>query len=240
MGIFVLAVISGCAQQNLPDQGLPLPGILPGGGTIFPEIRTYRERGFENVVRQHTDFSCGAAALGTVLKYAYGMNVDEPEIIEGMYKVSNPEIARQRGFSLLDMKNYLTTIGMEGVGYRISYKSLYRVRVPVIVLLNMGGYEHFVVVRKATPDGVYVADPALGNQTLPSDLFRNDWQYQVIFAVIGKDYQRDNVLVSLEKPLNTKQQVRSLLPAFNPVGAQMLSSTAPIVLPGQLVSGFSN
>jgi uncharacterized protein len=240
ISVLILAVIGGCGQQNRADQGIPLGGILPGGGAVFTQMRTYRERGFENVVRQQTDFSCGAAALGTILKYAYDMNVDEQQIIQGMYKVSNPVIARQRGFSLLDMKNYLTTIGMQGVGYRINYASLYQVRVPVIVLLNMGGYEHFVVVRKATPDGVYVADPALGNGTLPTDMFQDDWQFNVIFAVIGQDYVPDNVLVSIEKPLGTKQEVRSLLPAFNPVNAQMLSSTAPIAFPGQFVSGFSN
>jgi uncharacterized protein len=239
--VLTLAVmITGCSQLNPMEDGVPLGGLMPGGSAVFPHMRTYRERAFENVVRQRTDFSCGAAALGTVLKYAYGMNLDESEMIERLYTVSDPALARQRGFSLLDMKKYLTTIGMQGVGYRINYESLYQVRVPVIVLLNMGGYEHFLVVRKATPDGIYVADPALGNRTLPTDLFRNDWQFQVIFAVIGKGYIPDNVLVSLEKPLSTKQQVRSLMPAFNPVGEEILSSTAASVLPGLLVSGFSN
>jgi predicted double-glycine peptidase len=34
-------------------------------------------RRYRNVVRQHTDYSCGAAALATILRHAYHLQTDE-------------------------------------------------------------------------------------------------------------------------------------------------------------------
>ncbi len=229
LALIAAAALSSCSDAT-PSDGLPLPGVLPGTAAIYPQMTTFRDQTFVNVVRQHTDFSCGAAALATILKYAYHMNIDEKEVFLGMYAVSNKATVRQRGFSLLDMKNYLDTIGMEGAGFKVAPDALEKVKVPVIVLLNMNGYEHFVVMRKATPDGVYVADPALGNRLMPNDLFYHDWQLSVIFAVISPKYDPENVLVMVEKPLGTKQQTRNLMPTFGPLSQQFLSNVS--VIPG--------
>ena len=35
-------------------------------------------------MEQKTDFSCGAAALATILRQAYWMDVDEDHVIKGM------------------------------------------------------------------------------------------------------------------------------------------------------------
>ena len=229
--LLLMLAILGCSNAG-PEEGLPLGGVMPGAGFIFPHMTTYRDQIFANVVRQHTDFSCGAAALATILKYAYDMKINEKEVFLGMYAVSDKSVVQQRGFSLLDMKKYLDTIGMQGVGYKVVPESLYQVKVPVIVLLNMGGYEHFVVMRKVTPNGVFVADPALGNRALPNDIFFNDWQLGVIFAVISSKYNPENPLILLEKPLSPNQQVRSLMPAFNPVSEQILSTVIVSAMPG--------
>jgi uncharacterized protein len=223
------AIMAGCSSA-VPQDGLPMPGVLPGTAAIYPQMTTFRDQTFVNVVRQHTDFSCGAAALATILRYGYDLDITEKEVFLGMYAVSDKATVRERGFSLLDMKKYLETIGMQGVGFKISADALTKVKVPVIVLLNLNGYEHFVVMRKATPNGVYVADPALGNRVMPNDLFYVDWQLGVIFAVIGPKYNPENVLVMTEKPLGTKQQTRNLMPAFIPVSQQFLSSAT--VIPG--------
>jgi uncharacterized protein len=227
----LMAIIMGCSNVG-PDDGLPLGGVMPGGGFIFPQMTTLRDQKFDNVVRQQTDFSCGAAALATLLKYAYGMKLNEKDVFMGMYVVSDKAELRQRGFSLLDMKKYLDNIGVQGVGYKITDNALFIVKVPVIVLLNIGGYEHFVVMRKATPNGVFVADPALGNRSMPIDSFFKDWQFNIIFAVISNKYDPENPLIVLEKPLSPTQQVRSLMPAFNPLNEQILSTVLISATPG--------
>ena len=228
--VLLTAAMFACSHAGSDGGGLSMGGVLPGAGAIHPQMTTLRDQTFAHVVRQRTDFSCGAAALATILKYAYNMDIDERQVFFGMYAVSDQAQVRQRGFSLLDMKAYLKTIGMQGVGFKVTTEALYQVKVPVIVLLNMNGYEHFVVMRKATPDGVYVADPALGNREMPNDLFFKDWQYSVIFAVIGPKYDPENVLVLWQRELNVNQQVRNLMPAFNPLNEATLQTIT--IIPG--------
>ncbi|MGH7905577.1 MAG: C39 family peptidase [Candidatus Binataceae bacterium] len=224
--MFLATAIFGCGNVTRSDR-VAMVGVLPGGAAIFPHMSTFRDQRFVHVVRQEHDFSCGAAALATILKYAYGMDVTENGVFRAMYAVSNQTLVRERGFSLLDLSRYLATIGMRGAGYRIPPEALYQIKVPVIVLLNIGGYEHFVVMRRAVKGrGVYVADPALGNRRVSRQVFLKEWQFDVIFAVIGKKYDPENPLVTLKTPLGSPQVTRNLMPAFNPLTEQMLSGIA--------------
>jgi uncharacterized protein len=216
----------------LPPE-VPMGGVLPGGSAIFPHITTFKDQKYRNMVRQIWDFSCGAAALATVLKYAYGMDVSENQVFRAMYSVGDQAQIRNRGFSMLDMRKYLDTIGLQGVGYRVDANALYGLRVPVIVLLNIGGYEHFVVLRKATPAGMWVADPSLGNRLMEREAFLRDWVQGAIFAVIGANYNPNNVLVNIDKPLSTRQQVRALIPQLDPMPQSELSVLS--VNPGFIV-----
>ena len=95
---------------------------------------------------------------------------------------------RERGFSLLDMKNYVATLGYHAVGIRMSSAQLAAVKVPTIVLINTKGYEHFVVLRRSTATFVYVADPILGNRSVPADLFADEWN-GIAFVIAGADYE---------------------------------------------------
>jgi predicted double-glycine peptidase len=226
----LMAAFVGCASNGPSQQGVAMGGILPGGAAIFPHTTSVIEQKYVDVVRQRDDFSCGAAAVATILKYAYKRDLNEVEVLRGMLAVSNVAQVRQRGFSMLDMRNYLETQGLQGTGFKVSSEQLYQVRVPVIVLLNVNGYEHFVVMRKATPGNVYLADPALGNRAIPFNTFLRDWQRGIIFSVIGTDYDQDNPLVTVEKPLGVNQMSRNFVPAFNPVSQQTLSRV--FVAPG--------
>ena len=220
--LLALLFSSGRVQARTDDT--VMAGVLPGGAPIYTSVETFKEQRFHNVVAQGFDFSCGAAALATVLKYAYGMNLTEHQVFVAMYAVGDRAQIRSRGFSLLDMKKYLDTIGYNGLGYRVKPEALFDLKVPVIVLLNMSGYEHFVVLRKATPDYMYVADPALGNRMMAYETFMNDWVQEAVFAVVGPDYNPDNPLAVIQRPLGTKEQAGLLVPQVNPMTQQSLSS----------------
>ena len=97
MGLFLLAQSSTHAAPK------PL-AILPGGGLVFKPLQSMRERRFANLVQQQTDFSCGAAAMATLLNEAYGWNFGEEQVIEGMLAGADPQLVQQMGFSMLDMK----------------------------------------------------------------------------------------------------------------------------------------
>jgi hypothetical protein len=129
-----------------------------------------------------------------------------------MLEVSDPEIVRQRGFSLLDLKHYAEKIGMRGRGFKIGLEQLELARVPTIALLDMRGYKHFVVISKTTADKVYIADPALGNRIVDKKDFAGEWN-GMVFAVIGQGFDRNSVLFNPPGPLT----VRNLVNTFRPL-----------------------
>ena len=177
-------------------------GVIPGT-MINKNIISMREQHFVDMVPQHTDFSCGAAALATILNYAYNFEMSEREVIEGMLKVSDPQLVESKGFSLLDIKNYVETLGLRGRGYSIQPELLERIKIPTIALLNIRGYKHFVVLKKTTEDKVYIADPALGNRVMDKQEFIDGWN-NVTFAVIGEGFERDSILLRPKEPLTAR------------------------------------
>jgi predicted double-glycine peptidase len=184
---------------------------VPGAGVINKDIVSMRELKFVDMVPQKTDFSCGAAALATILKYAYGQDVTEDQVIDGLLSVSDHEIVKQKGFSLLDLKNYVKTRDMRGRGYKMNTELLAKIKIPVIVLLNIRGYKHFVVVKKSTHNKVYVADPALGNRIMDKEQFLQGWN-QVVFAIIGQGFDRESILLRPKGPLTAKNTVDTWRP----------------------------
>ena len=83
----LLVVLGMQAGQAAAVQKMAV-AALPGGTLVYKPVQSIRERRFANIVQQKTDFSCGAAALATVLKQAYWLDVDEAHIIEGMLALS--------------------------------------------------------------------------------------------------------------------------------------------------------
>ncbi|WP_102944487.1 C39 family peptidase [Stenotrophomonas sp. VV52] len=170
-------------------------GVLPNGAVFTQKVESMQERRFRNMVRQHTDYSCGAAALATILRYAYHLDADEGTVIEGMMGVSDPELVHQRGFSLLDIKRYVESLGMRGRGYRVDEDRLRSMRIPGLVLMDVRGFRHFVVLKQVRDDVVDVADPILGNRSIPINEFLESWPSRAVFVVIGSDFDRNTVLL---------------------------------------------
>lgn len=143
-------------------------------------VRSLMEIRQQNVVLQHWDLSCGAAALATVLRYQFGEPVTERSVALGLISreeyIANPQLVRIRhGFSLLDLKRFVDGIGYEGIGLgHLALPDLLE-RAPVIVPVKLRGYPHFVVFRGATRETVLLADPAFGNVTMSLSKFTDAW-----------------------------------------------------------------
>lgn len=181
-----------------------LGNMMPGGGVIHKKIVSIRERRYLNMIPQHTDFSCGAASLATILKYAYDQDITENKVLLDLFKISDPNLIRKKGFSLLDMKRYVQSIGMRGRGYQMTANKLEQIKVPTIVLMDLKGYKHFVVLKKVMGNQVYIADPTLGNKVYDLKDFAAMWN-GVIFAVIGSGYNRNNILLKPEPFLTARK-----------------------------------
>lgn len=170
-------------------------GVLPNGALYTGQVESMQEGRYRNLVRQHTDYSCGAAALATILRYAYHLDADETTVIQGMMGVSDPKLVKERGFSLLDIKRYVESLGMRGRGYRINEEKLGTLRVPGLVLMDVRGFRHFVVLKQVNGDTVELGDPILGNRTISLDEFIKSWPSRAVFVVIGSDFDRNTVLL---------------------------------------------
>ena len=83
---------------------------------------------------------------------------------------------RQEGFSMLDMKNFLGAEGYQADGIRLPLKGLReQVRLPTIVLLNLNGFRHFVVIKGINDKEVLVGDPARGVNAYSHQEFEESW-----------------------------------------------------------------
>lgn len=188
-------------------------GVLPNGALYTKQVESMHENRYRYLVRQQTDYSCGAAALATILKYAYHLDVDEHSVIEGMMGVSDPQIVQERGFSLLDIKRYVESLGMRGRGYRINEDRLRSLRVPGLVLMDVRGFRHFVVLKQVIGERVELADPILGNRNIPLSEFIQGWPSRAVFVVIGSDFDRNTVLL---QP-SSKPSARALYARQGPI-----------------------
>lgn len=212
----VVALLASLLANSAFSANIQFGNAIPGT-IIQKDVQSVRERRYVNLIEQQTDFSCGAASVATILKYAYGQDVTELEVLEGMLKVADVEEVQRRGFSLLDIKNYIESIGMRARGYQIDPETLDGVSIPTIVLLDIKGYKHFVIMKKASDDRVYVGDPALGNRIMDREEFLKSWN-NIVFAVIGSNFDRNTVLLSPAQPLTA----RKLHDVFAPVPRQKL------------------
>jgi uncharacterized protein len=197
----LLGLATACWSMHALAGDVSFAGVLPNGAQYVAPVTSMQELRFANIVRQHTDYSCGAAALATILRYGYHLDVDENTVIDGMLGQADPTLVKERGFSMLDIKHYVESLGMRGRGYRVDTARLRTLRVPVIVLMDVRGYRHFVVLKQVHDDHVELADPILGNRTLMLDDFMKAWPSHVLFVVIGSDFDRRTVLLQpVDKP----------------------------------------
>jgi uncharacterized protein len=124
------------------------------------------QRAFRTTWHQQYDFSCGSAALATLLTYHYNQPTDETTIFKAMFAAGDQAQIQAKGFSLLDMKRYLVANGYQADGVTAPLDKLVQVHIPAIALISDHGYRHFVVVKGVEGQRVLLGDPALGTRLL--------------------------------------------------------------------------
>lgn len=177
-GAFVLAAASSgeaAAQARFRDMN---------GNTLAVSVVSWRDIPFRTVVRQQYDYSCGSAAVATLLRFHYGVAVSEADVFRAMYEVGDQARIREVGFSMLDMKLYLESRGFQADGLRLTLDRVREIGAPMIALITHDNYRHFVVIKGVSDGGVLVGDPTFGLQTYTRAEFQEVWN-GIVLAVRG-------------------------------------------------------
>jgi uncharacterized protein len=163
--------------------------VVPGVRVDRP-ARSMKDARDRNVVKQRFDFSCGAAALATLLRFGIGEPVTERDILTQLYGLLSDDetkTVRRTGFSLLHLQRVAQARGYHAEGFRLGAEQLALLPGPVLVFIQPRGYKHFAVLRGVQGDRVYLADPSRGNIRVPIHTFLDQWRQDdgrgVIFVV---------------------------------------------------------
>jgi len=169
MAALMLAVVPAA----LPQAGeVAIGGV---GGMYYLPIVSIKEKRWESVVRQQYDFSCGAAAVATLLSHHYNRSTPEAEVFKAMFETGDQKLIRSRGFSMLDMKRYLEELGYHVDGFRVDLARVQNIGVPAVAIITTNGYRHFVVVKGLDENRVLVGDPAFGTTVVERGKFEKMW-----------------------------------------------------------------
>lgn len=123
---------------------------MAGGGNYLVSTKSFAEMKFDTVYKQEFDFSCGSAALASLLTFHYGNVVSEKTVFLEMYEHGDQEKIKDQGFSMLDMKNYLGRHGYGSDGFKINLDKLREFNSPAITIIDLNGYLHFVIIKGVT------------------------------------------------------------------------------------------
>lgn len=175
----LLVCLAGAAQAG----SILVPAL---GGINVPGIESVRERAFSRTVHQQFDFSCGSAAVATLLTYQYSDPISEREVFQVMWDHGDQAKIRQDGFSLLDIKHYLDARGYQSNGYEVPLDKLMENSVPAIMLISDHGYNHFVVVKGLSKDRVLLGDPSAGARVMSRERFQKILVTPIVFVITSQ------------------------------------------------------
>lgn len=161
---------------------------VQSGGAFSVPVDSLKDLRFRSTIHQQFDFSCGSAALATLLTYHYKFPVSEQQVFSEMYERGDKAKIRQEGFSLLDIKTYLGAHGFASDGFIAGLDDLAASGIPAIVLIKDRGYNHFVVLKGVRDGRVLIGDPSSGTRALHYAQFKDMWINGILFVIL--DHQK--------------------------------------------------
>jgi len=159
-------------------QALALSSSLAGEAG-FRDWRSLRDA---QLVRQSRDYTCGLAALATLLRHAFGRNVSEAGLLRSLENEiagdgNSGAVRPGSGVSFATLRRLARRHGVDAVGLSLGREGLRHLALPVIAYLEYHGQPHFTVLRGVDPEqgSVHLADPGWGNWRLSTAQFHALW-----------------------------------------------------------------
>ncbi len=144
----------------------------------------------QNVIMQKRDYSCGAAALATLMRYYWlDQTATEEKILNKLPKALTAKELQERirnGLTMTDLEKLANEVGYDAVKLKGTFSELAESKSPVIVGIVVRGFDHFVVVRGVGGPWVYLADSSRGNIRVPIDTFVSQWQENAMLVIAPK------------------------------------------------------
>jgi predicted double-glycine peptidase len=155
----------------------------PGGLRVAMPVASIKALRFGATLRQQYDFSCGSAAIATLLSHHYGRSTSEQQVFEHMFRQGDQAKIRREGFSLLDMQRFLAAQGLRADGFKLPLQALADAGLPAVVLVAEQGYQHFVVIKGMAGGRLLLGDPARGTRAMPLAQFEAIWTNKLLFVI---------------------------------------------------------
>ena len=137
---------------------------------------SYLDLRYTNVIEQSNEYTCGAAAVATLLTYFYDIPVTEQDILSLVYesmRTRGEKPEQGRGLTAYDLKEALEAEGVETKGFLVKPAVLQdyftRGGLPVIIHLTKPE-KHFEVAVGMIGDQLVIADPSWGRSVTPLTL----------------------------------------------------------------------
>jgi predicted double-glycine peptidase len=181
-----LCLLPAIGGHRFAVAGDTSPPIRDPEHRIQRAVMTWKELKQRNIVMQRRDFSCGAAALATLIRYYWGDNVTEQTFLVALDTLLTAGETRDRiqnGLTLTDLRRAAVKTGYQATLGELTFQKLTESKVPLVVGITVRDYKHFVVYRGFDGALVYLADPIRGNIRLPAGEFQEQWQANAVLVV---------------------------------------------------------
>ncbi|MEN4006062.1 MAG: C39 family peptidase [Methanobacteriaceae archaeon] len=166
------------------------------------------------IVMQTTDYSCGPAALATVLQNM-GINSTEGEL-KVLAGTNN-----ETGTSLYSLVRAAQSKGLSAVGMRLSVDDL---RTNHIVHVIVDGEGHYSVIRKISNESVYLADPSKGNIVLSREEFSAIFTENVLVINGSLNQTAEQTNSSAQNLTSEEQAISTDTVSVQPENSQTLTT----------------
>ena len=182
-----VAIVCGFALPRVASAQVERAPIRNSDRLFSVYVWSYKEIREQRVVMQKYDYSCGAAALCTVIRYYWGDPIEETYFLGMLPKLGlDKDQLKDRienGLTLTDLRNMTIKAGYEASMGKVKFSELAQSKVPVVVGITVRGHDHFAVFRGTDGIYAYLADPLRGNMRTPVSDFLTQWQRNAILVV---------------------------------------------------------
>jgi hypothetical protein len=161
-----------------------------------------------NIVMQQRDYSCGAAALATIMRYHFEDPVTEDQVLGVLDNLLTLEEIKDRienGLAMSDLRKAAVKMGYQSAVAKMTMQKLFEAKTPLVVGIEEDGFKHFVVYRGTDRQFVYLADPIRGNLRLFTEEFGKQWQKNLALAIA-----KPNEEVRTVSPLTVRWNEKAL------------------------------